>query len=102
MISVDLRKQRIREIKVAIVESNKELLEKLTSAKTEEDRAALKEVVELSKVNRKALEDELKELRMNKLGSRFTTFTPSQGNRRQAKQYRKQRRLNGNSSKKNN
>ena len=92
----DERKQRIRDVKAAIAKSNQELLDKLTGAETAKDKAALKDAIALSKADRKTLEEELKKLRDNKLGSKFFEFTPhTGGNRRQAKQFKHSKRRNG-------
>ena len=90
------RKEKIKELKVSIATANKELLEKLVSAKTDEEKAALKDELAVSKATRQGMEEELKLLKMNKTGSTHFEWHPHKGfNRRQAKQAKHSKRRNG-------
>lgn len=93
MKSIDLRKQKIRELKLAITKSNEGMVERIVAAKTEEEKAALKDAIAVSKAERQAMEGEIKLLRLNKLSSSAFQWHPHKGgNRSQAKQLRHSRR----------
>lgn len=102
---INTRAERIRTLKAEIASVNDRIRDHLTNVDvaaeaklTEEEQKASKqkrmEDFGILRANIKVLQEDLKKLRANKHDSSFFEFTPHVGmNRRQAKQFRKQRRV---------
>lgn len=101
MATVDNRKQKIRELKQAIKTAQDEVVDlfsaidvKKESQLSEEEQKAKKEEFKVNIAKTRAMissyQEELKQIRANKLGSSFFEFTPNKGmNRRQARAFRR-------------
>lgn len=104
MLMKDPRKEKIRELKsqikaaqdnVASELANLDVAEemKLTPEEQEAKKKSFKDMLELNKVNIKALKEELKLTRMNKNNSPFFQWLPTLANRRMRRAARKLRRV---------
>jgi hypothetical protein len=90
--SIDPRKAKIRELKTSIKQGQDELSLMIAAEIKEEDKEKQKTDIMVKKTLIQNMQIELKQVRDNKLSSRFFEFTPTPPNRAQARNFRKNRK----------
>lgn len=92
MKTKDARKEKIRDLKTAIIAANAEVQEMTTEKDKLEDKDKKKEKETEIMVKKTLIQnmlEELKLVRMNKNSSSFFSYTPTPPNRRMARDFRK-------------